>query len=142
VLGGRGADRWGPRAPLLAGWFIYAGIYLGFAAASAEWQAWTFFLGYALYYALAEPAEKVFASRLAGDAAKGLAFGWFNFVIGVAALPSSLIFGALYERFGAQAAFGWGAGLALAGSALLLGVRLPTTHAPDLSAERDVVAGK
>jgi len=41
-----------------------------------------------------------------------LAFGWYNFAIGIAALPSSLIFGGLYEAFGPLMAFGWGAGLA------------------------------
>jgi hypothetical protein len=54
-------------------------------------------------------------------------------VIGVAALPSSLVFGILYERFGAGAAFGWGASLALMAAVLLYGVRLPR--------ERVVVAG-
>ena len=60
---------------------------------------------------------------LVGTQRKGLAFGWYNFAIGVAALPSSLIFGALYEVFGALMAFGWGAGLALIAAGMLAGVR-------------------
>jgi hypothetical protein len=32
----------------------------------------------------------------------------------VATLPASLVFGALYQAYGAPAAFGWGAALALA----------------------------
>ena len=46
-----------------------------------------------------------------------------NCVIGVATLPSSLIFGALYQVFGALAAFGWGAALALCAVILLTGVK-------------------
>ena len=48
-----------------------------------------------------------------GPERKGLAFGWFNFAIGIAALPSSLIFGGIYQAFGAQAAFAWSTALAL-----------------------------
>ena len=58
-----------------------------------------------------------------GQERKGLAFGWYNCAIGVAALPSSLIFGALYEAYGALVAFGWGAGLALIAAGMLTGVR-------------------
>lgn len=42
-----------------------------------------------------------------------MAYGWYNFAIGVATLPSSLIFGALYQAYGASAAFAWESGLAL-----------------------------
>jgi hypothetical protein len=83
------------------------------------------FLSYALFFALSEPAGKTLVANLAGVECRGLAFGWFNFAIGIAALPASLIFGALYQRFGAPAAFGFGAGLALAATLLLAGVREP-----------------
>jgi hypothetical protein len=45
-------------------------------------------------------------------------FGWYNFVIAISALPSSLIFGALYESFGPATALGWGAALALIAGAV------------------------
>ena len=124
VVGGL-VDRVGPRWPLFAGWFLYAGVYVGFALATAQWHAWTLFVLYAAFYALTEPAEKTLVANLVGPERKGLAFGWYNFAIGVGALPSSLIFGALYEQFGSLVAFGWGAGLALAAALILLAVRLP-----------------
>jgi hypothetical protein len=83
------------------------------------------FPAYGLFYALTEPAERVLVARLAAPEFQGLAYGWYNFAIGVAALPSSLIFGFLYQRFGGLAAFGSGAGLALLAAVLLLGVRPP-----------------
>ena len=61
--------------------------------------------------------------RVVGGERKGLAFGWYNFAIGIATLPASLIFGALYQVYGALAAFGWGATLALVAVVLLLGVK-------------------
>ena len=47
--------------------------------------------------------------------ARGRAFGWFNAVVGVAALPASLGFGALADRFGARVAFTASAALAAGG---------------------------
>jgi MFS family permease len=120
---GRAADRVGARPLVLLGWLVYAGVYLAFAWASVAWQAWAFFLVYALFYALAEPAERVLVADLAGSGRKGLAYGWYNCAVGIATLPASLIFGTLYERHGPLAAFGWGAGLALLAAVLLLGVR-------------------
>jgi MFS family permease len=122
VLMGGLVDRVGPRWPLFAGWFLYAGVYIGFGLATNAWHVWTLFLVYGVFYALTEPAEKTLVANLAGPERKGLAFGWYNFAIGSVALPSSLIFGALYERFGPIIAFGWGAGLSLVAILMLAAV--------------------
>jgi len=119
VLCGRLVDRVGPRPMILAGWVYYAGVYLAFALASEAWQVWALFAAYAVFYALTEPAEKTLVANLAGDEHRGLAFGWFNCAVGVATLPSSLLFGVLYQAYGPLAAFGSGAVLALAAAALL-----------------------
>jgi MFS family permease len=124
LIGGL-VDRVGPRLPLVLGWFLYAGVYIAFGFATAAWHAWTLFLVYGVFYALTEPAEKTLIANLVGTERKGLAFGWYNFAIGIAALPSSLIFGGLYDEFGPIAAFGWGAGLALVAAVILLSVQLP-----------------
>lgn len=120
---GRAVDRFGPRGFLFLGWLVYAAIYLAFALAETPQQVWLFFLCYALFYGLTEPAEKTLVVQLAGTEHKGLAFGWYNFAIGLAALPSSLIFGALYQYCGALWAFGWGSALALVAVLLFAGVR-------------------
>lgn len=123
LLAGRVVDRIGPRPVLVSGWLAYGLIYLAFALAASQWQIWLYFLLYGASVALAEPAEKTLVTHWAGVEQSGLAFGWFNFAIGVAALPSSLIFGWLYQRFGAMPAFGWGAGLAMLATVLLLAIR-------------------
>lgn len=111
---------------------MYAAIYVAFAFATAAWQVWVLFLLYGLFYALTEPAEKTFVSMLVDSNRKGLAYGWFNFSIGIAALPSSVIFGWLYERHGPLAAFGWGAALAALAALVLVGVQIPSNHtSPD-----------
>ena len=100
LIAGRAVDRIGPRPLILSGWMLYAVIYLIFALAGSAWHIWAVFMGYGLVYALTEPAEKTLVANLVGAERRGLAFGWFNCVIGIATLPSSLIFGWLYESYG------------------------------------------
>jgi MFS family permease len=116
---GRAVDRFGPRPSLFLSWFAFAGIYFAFGLASSAWEVWTFFVGYGLVCGLIEPAEKALVAHLVGSERKGLAYGWYNFAIGIATLPASLIFGALYQIYGAFAAFVWGAALALLAITLL-----------------------
>lgn len=119
VLGGWLADRAGPRGTMTAGWLLYAATYAGFAWADAAWHAWGLFLAYGLYYGLTEAPGKTLVASLAGPSRLGTAFGAFHFAVGVAALPASIIFGVLWEGWGARPAFLVGAGLALAAAALL-----------------------
>ncbi|MEX0728829.1 MAG: MFS transporter [Planctomycetaceae bacterium] len=127
LYAGKLVDRIGPRLPLFAGWLLYAAVYIAFALATAAWHVWLLFVLYGLFYALTEPAEKTLVANLVGPERRGLAFGWFNFAIGISALPSSLIFGALYEWYGPVAAFGWGAGLCALAVVILLGVKAPSS---------------
>lgn len=120
---GRAVDRVRPRPFLFAGWLLYALVYLAFGLATTAVHAWLLFLAYAVFYGMTEPAEKTLAAELAGAEHRGLAFGWFNFAIGIATFPASLVFGTLYKAWGALAAFGWGAALALAAVVLLAAVR-------------------
>ena len=100
LLLGRAVDRFGPRPFLFLGWLLYAGVYLAFGLATTAWEAWAFFLVYALFYGLTEPAEKTLVADLVGGERKGLAYGWYNCAIGIATLPASLIFGAVYQVYG------------------------------------------
>jgi MFS family permease len=119
---GRAVDKFSPRPFILAGWLVYGMVYVGFGLATTAWEAWLYFLCYALFYGLTEPAEKTLVANLVDSQRKGLAYGWYNFAIGIATLPASLIFGALYQFAGPLVAFGWGAALAAIAAALLIGV--------------------
>ncbi|MCC9609059.1 MFS transporter [Blastopirellula sp. JC732] len=131
LLVGRAVDKIGAKPLILAGWMLYAAIYLAFAAVVSAWQVTLVFLAYGFFYALTEPAEKTLVTSLVGEQRKGLAFGWFNFAIGISTLPSSLIFGWLYQQYGSFVAFGWGAALAGLAAILLLGVSAPNAAAGD-----------
>lgn len=125
ILGGRTVDRLGAKPLLIVGWLWYAVIYLAFALASSAWHVWALFILYAGYYALTEPSEKTLVVQLAGGQRTGLAYGWYNLLMGIAALPASYVFGLLYDGPGPVVAFGLGASLAAAAVALLALVRAP-----------------
>lgn len=126
--GGVLSDRVGRRPLIAGGWAVYALVYLGFAAASSAWQAWALFAAYGLYFGLTEGVEKAVVADLVPAGVRGAAYGWYNLTIGLAAFPASLLFGALWQAFGAPVAFATGSALALAAAAgLYLLVPLPVT---------------
>ncbi|WP_025324099.1 MFS transporter [Deferrisoma camini] len=122
LWGGRIVDRLGPRRCLTAGWLWYAVVYLGFALARGPGAGVVWFLAYGLYHGLAEPAERAWTAALAPRGVRGAAYGWVHGAMGLAALPASLLFGGLWEAWGAPVAFGVGAALAVGAAALLAGV--------------------
>ena len=123
IVLGRVIDRIGSHRSLLLGWFAFAAVYLAFGLASTTWEIWVCFVAYGLACGLIEPAERALVAQLVGSEKKGFAYGWYNFAIGIATLPSSLIFGAIYQFAGPLAAFAWGGALAI-GAAILL-TRVP-----------------
>ena len=122
-LAGRRSDRVGRRSLVIAGWGVYAAVYLAFAALSSRAAVVAIFLAYGLYYGLTEPVERAWLADLVPERLRGTAFGLYHGAIGLAALPASVLFGALWQRVAPAAAFATGA--ALAGGAALLLLRVP-----------------
>jgi MFS family permease len=119
------SDRIGRKGVIIAGWLVYAAAYLGFAHAESAPQVWGLFALYGLFYGLTEGVEKALLADIAGPEERGAAYGWYNCAIGVGALPASLLFGVVWENWGAAAAFSIGAGLAGVAALLLLLLPLP-----------------
>jgi MFS family permease len=121
-LGGRLSDRLGRRPMVTAGWLLYVAVYLAFATVSRPITLVAVFLAYGLYFGLTEPVERAWVVDLAPASRRGAALGLYHGAVGLAALPASVLFGLLWQRFGAPAAFFVGAGAALVATLLLLGV--------------------
>jgi len=124
------SDTLGRKRVIQIGWGIYAFVYLCFAfldrlpGNTQIVATLILFAVYALFYAFTEGAEKAFVADLVGPDLRGSAFGMYNFAVGLGALPASILFGLLYNAFGAAAAFGTGAAVACASMLLLAaGVR-------------------
>ncbi len=114
------SDRIGRRSVIVAGWAVYALAYAGFAVAASELHIWLLFAVYGLFYGLTEGVEKALLTDIAPPSERGGAFGWYNFAIGVGALPASIIFGIIWQKAGAKSAFGFGALLACLAAILLI----------------------
>ena len=110
--GGMLSDKLGRKPLIVAGWIVYAIVYLLFGRATSAWQMWALFLAYGVYFGLTEGAEKALVTDLVPASKRGTAFGWYNFTVGLAALPASVVFGIVWDRFSPAAAFGMGATLA------------------------------
>src|SRR3990172_1890681 len=123
------SDRWSRKHLIMAGWIVYAMCYAAWGI--VEGPAWMvgLFLVYGLYSAATEGAERAFVADFVPPGRRGTAFGWFHLAVGLSALPASVLFGALWTRFGAQAAFGVSAGLAVTASVLLLFLSPPSAPA-------------
>ncbi len=119
-LGGDLADRVPRPRLIVAGWALYALTYLAFGVATRPWQVWALFLVYGVYYGLTEPAEKALVKDLAPATARGRAYGLYNFLVGVCAVPAGVLTGALWQRWGASLALGVGAGIAAAAALAML----------------------
>ena len=129
VPGGALSDRLGRRPLILAGWAVYAAVYLGFGRATATWHAWALFLAYGVFFGLTEGTQAAMVADLVGRERRGTAYGWFYLAIGIGALPASLLFGFVWDRFGPRSAFELGAALAFAAAIMLLAVPRRTAAA-------------
>lgn len=125
--GGRLSDSWGRKGPMVLGWLLFAAVYVGFALVESAGALVAVFLIYGVFYGLTEPTEKAIIADIAPAEQRGSAFGSYHFVMSIAALPASLIFGLIWQKVGMEAAFGFGAALALIAALILrtIPVRAP-----------------
>ena len=119
LVGGAWSDRIGRRTVITTGWLVYAAVYAGFAISSSLIALLSWFIVYGFYFGFAEGTEKAFVADLAPAGKRGTAFGYYNGVLGFGQLGASILFGAIWTTFGASAAFGTGAALALLATVLL-----------------------
>jgi MFS family permease len=113
------SDRVGRRPVILSGYLIFALTYAGFAFVSNVTQLWALIVLYGLYNGFTDAAAKAYAADLSGGAHLGTHFGFYNSVIGVFALPASIIAGLLWMAFGAPSVFIYGTFTAFIAFALL-----------------------
>ena len=122
------SDKIGRKRLIISGWLVYGLIYLGFARATAGWQAWGLMGLYGIYYALTEGVAKAYVADVVPADKRGTAYGVFNAAIGLMTLPASVLAGLVWQGlgswagFGASAPFYLGAGLALLASLLMMWV--------------------
>jgi MFS family permease len=102
------------RIPTLAiGWGAFALVYLGFAITNSAISVWFLYILYGLYYATSEGVSRALIADLVNPDHRGRAYGVFGMAVGLTTLPASLLAGILWDKFGPQVPFYFGACLAL-----------------------------
>jgi MFS family permease len=125
TLGGRVADRI-PRGSVVAiSWSAFAATFALFAVFQGQQALWLITVAYGLFAGFGEGAERAVISDFAAERERGTAFGWYNLVLGVAAIPGGLLFGGLWHYYGAAASFLTAGALALLAALLLRGWAWP-----------------
>jgi MFS family permease len=120
------SDRMDRRKVIIGGWLLYALVYLGFAVADRTWHFGVLYSLYGAYYALTEGVAKAYVADLVPEPERrGSAYGAYNGVIGLTALPASVIAGVLWQGvgdwsgLGPAAPFVFGSTLSLLAAVLL-----------------------
>lgn len=124
------SDRRNRKTLIAGGWLVYAACYGGWAFARGPAAVVGLFLAYGLFAAATEGAERALVADFVPPERRGTAFGWFHLAVGLSALPASVLFGIIWGRYGAPAAFGVSACLALAASGLLALLPAPGVSRP------------
>ncbi|MCU0288118.1 MAG: MFS transporter [Acidobacteria bacterium] len=96
---GKLSDKIGYKKLLIAGYSLYAAVYIGFGfiTPGTGYLLWIFWPIYGLYYAMTEGVEKAFVALSAPVGSKGTALGFYNTIVGIGLLPASIIAGFLFS---------------------------------------------
>jgi MFS family permease len=124
------SDRVGRRPLIIAGYGIFALVYLGFGLVNSNTAPaiWGLFLLYGGYYTLTQGSQRAFAADFADPARRGAQIGAYHTVVGIALLPASIIAGRLYQ-WNQSAPFLLGAVTAILCAMLLFSLPLKPTPA-------------
>ena len=114
------SDRVDRRKMLSIAWVVYALLFAAFGLLPQNLATTiALFVGYGIFIAATDGAEKALIAELAPQAQLGTAFGWFHLVSGLMLLPASALFGWLWTRVNPTTAFMVSATISIAAAALL-----------------------
>jgi len=117
---GKLSDRIGRKNLLVPGYIAFAFCYLGFAFASAPPVMITVFVLYGIYTAMITGVERAFVAEISPAELKGTMLGLHSTIAGIALLPASVVAGLLWNSFGPEVPFVFGASLSLLAAILLM----------------------
>jgi MFS family permease len=120
---GRLADRIGRKPVMFLAYAAWGAVCAGVILTRRLGALAALFVLYGVHKAALEPVQKTIAAELAPPAYRASVLGAFQMVIGLAALPASLLAGILWDKIGRRTPFYVSLGLTAAAALLLLFVK-------------------
>jgi MFS family permease len=119
------SDKLGRKTVLLASLVIFMVTYATFGFTSNLWLIGILFVMYGFYQGIFRAVGKAMASDYVPASLHASSIGWFNTVIGLTGLAASIIAGQLWDNFGHQSTFIYGAFFAALGILALIFIKPP-----------------
>lgn len=120
IPAGKRSDKVGRKRLLVAGYLVFSIVYFGFAFAGNKELMIGLFVLYGVYTAMISGVERAFISEISPKELTGTMLGLHSTVVGLALLPASAIAGVLWNSFGAEVPFIFGACMSLLAACILL----------------------
>ncbi len=121
------SDRIDRKKIMVGGLTVFLLVYLSFGFASKSWHFWTLFLVYGLYMGATEGVGKALALDLSPSHLKATCLGILGTVTGICTIFASVVAGFLWDQFGSNYTFFFGALGAFVSAILIL---LIPAHGP------------
>ncbi len=102
---GKRSDKVGKKKVYIAGLYIFAGVYLGFALFPDIYFIWILFALYGIYAAATEGVVKAWVSDLIPDEQRGSAIGLLTMCTSLSLMLGSFLAGILWDTYGSAVPF-------------------------------------
>jgi MFS family permease len=120
---GKLSDRIGRKKVMFLALGFWAAVSAGILISRTDWLIVLVFVFFGLHKAALEPVQRALVSEMSPVAFRASSLGAFQMVIGLAALPASLMAGLLWDKVGLRAPFVVSLGLTFVSGVLLLFVK-------------------
>lgn len=117
---GKLSDKIGRKSVLMISYVFWGLLCLGIIFTRSNLTVFLIFILYGLHKGALEPVQRTLAAELAPAGYRASSLGGFQMVVGLCALPASLIAGILWEEFSVQAPFYFSLGLTALSIILLI----------------------
>ncbi|MBX5326599.1 MAG: MFS transporter [Candidatus Bathyarchaeia archaeon] len=117
---GKLADMVGRKTVLILSYFFWGALCLGFILNQSYIGIILLFVLYGLHKGAIEPVQRAFVSELCPEKLRASFLGAFQMVVGLCAMPASLIAGVFWTSFGKHAPFYFSFALALVAVGLMV----------------------
>lgn len=120
---GKLSDKIGRKPVLFVSYILWGLVCLGFVFLKTWWMIILNFLLYGAFKGAFDTVQKTFVSELAPEEFRASVLGGFQMVIGISALPSSLLAGILWDKFGMLTPFYFSITLTVISTVMLMFVK-------------------